>query len=206
VNALWVTDRAAIGDARFRELLRMLAEVPALTVELRERDSTDRECLAWAHEARESLGPGVPLLVNRRFDVALAAAADGVHLPADGLPVSGVRAHTPRGFRIGVSTHSAEEAAAAVGEGADVVVIGPIFDTPSKRRFGPPLGLDALARLPLRAAHRSEIFAIGGIDEPALDRLAAYRDRISGVAGIRLFQEARDPRGVVERIAARNAA
>jgi thiamine-phosphate pyrophosphorylase len=206
VNALWVTDRAAIGDARFRELLRMLAGVPALTVELRERDSTDRECLAWAHEARESLGPGVPLFVNRRFDVALAAAADGVHLPADGLPVSGVRAHTPRGFRIGVSTHSAEEAAAAVGEGADVVVIGPIFDTPSKRRFGPPLGLDALARLPLRAAHRSQIFAIGGIDEPALDRLAAYRDRISGVAGIRLFQEARDPRGVVERIAARNAA
>lgn len=206
MNALWVTDRAAIGDSRFRELLRMLSGAPALTVELRERESPDRERLAWAREARSSLGPAVPLLVNRRFDVALAAAADGVHLPADGLPLSGVRAHTPRGFRIGVSTHSPQEAAAAIGEGADVVLIGPIFDTPSKRRFGPALGPEALSSLPLRVSHRCQVFAIGGIDEPALDRLAPYRDRISGVAGIRLFQEASDPRGVVERIAARDAA
>ena len=206
MNALWVTDRAAIGDERFRELLRTLSGVSALTVELRERDSSDRECLAWAREARSTLGPAVPLLVNRRFDVALAAAAEGVHLPADGLPVSGVRAHTPRGFRIGVSTHSPEEAAAAIDEGADVVLIGPIFDTPSKRRFGPPLGPEALSRLPLLASHRCQVFAIGGIDERGLDRLASYRDRMTGVAGIRLFQEASDPRAVVERIAARNAA
>jgi thiamine-phosphate pyrophosphorylase len=205
VNALWVTDRAAIGDSRFAGLLRALAGAPALTVELRERDATDRECLAWARTARESLGPGVPLFVNRRYDVALAAGADGVHLPADGLPVAQVRAHTPRGFRVGVSTHSPEEAAAAAEE-ADVVLLGPIFDTPSKRRFGPPLGPDALARLPPRSSQRAPIFAIGGIDEAALDRLEAYRERIAGVAGIRLFQDASDPRAVVERIAARGSA
>ncbi len=167
------------------------------------RSAADRECLAWALAARESLGPDVPILVNRRFDVALAAGADGVHLPADGLPVAAVRAHTPRGFRIGRSTHSPEEAAHAIEEQADVVVLGPLFDTPSKRSFGPALGVESLARLPLRASHRSEVFAIGGIDEPALEALEPFRDRISGVAAVRLFQEASDPRAVVERIAAR---
>jgi thiamine-phosphate pyrophosphorylase len=203
VKALYVTDRAAIGDERFLALLARLSGAPALTVELREKEAPDRDRLTWALRAREALGSSVPLLVNSRFDVALAALADGVHLPADGLPLPEVRAHTPRGFRVGVSTHSPEEAEAAIGSGADLVVVGPIFDTPSKRQFGAPLGAKALSRLPLRRTHRSEVFAIGGIDEPALDALEPHRDRISGVAGIRLFQQAPDPRGVAERIAAR---
>jgi thiamine-phosphate pyrophosphorylase len=203
MNALYVTDRAAVGDARFREILRSLSGALGLAVELREKASTDREAVSWASEARETLGPAVPVLVNRRFDVALAAGAAGVHLPADGLPVPGVRAHTPRGFRVGVSTHSPEEAAAAIGDGADLVVIGPIFDTPSKRRFGVPLGVEALERLPLRASHRSEVYAIGGIDEASLDRLEPYRNRIGGVAAIRLFQESADPRVLLSRISTR---
>jgi thiamine-phosphate pyrophosphorylase len=205
MNVLYVTDRSAVGDARFREILRALSGAPALTVELREKGSgsTDRDAIAWAIEARETLGPTVPVLVNRRFDVALAAGASGVHLPSDGLPAAVVRAHTPRGFRVGVSTHSPEEAAAALDAGADLVVIGPIFDTPSKRRFGAPLGVEALGRLPLSSSHRAEVYAIGGIDEAALDLLEPYRDRIAGVAAMRLIQEASDPRGVAERIAAR---
>jgi thiamine-phosphate pyrophosphorylase len=203
MKALYVTDRAAIGDARLREILRSLSGAPGLAVELREKTTTDRETVAWASEAREALGPEVPVLVNRRFDVALAAGAAGVHLPADGLPLSGVRAHTPRGFRVGVSTHSPEEAAAAIEGGADLVVIGPIFDTPSKRRFGAPLGADALARLPERSSHRAEVYAIGGIDEAALDRLEPYGDRIAGVAAIRLFQESADPRATLSKVAHR---
>lgn len=203
MKALYVTDRSSIGDGRFRELLSRLSAAPELTVQLREKEATDRECLAWAGVARESLGEIVPLLVNRRFDIALAAGASGVHLPADGLPVAGVRAHTPRGFRVGVSTHSPEEAAGAIGEGADVVVLGPIFDTPEKRGYGPPLGVQALARLPLRSSHSSEVFAIGGIGEPELGLFEPYRDRLSGVAGIRIFQEASDPRRVADGIAAR---
>ncbi len=203
MKALYVTDRAAIGDERFLALLVRLSGAPELTVELREKGASDRDCLTWASRAREALGPSVPLLVNGRFDIALAARADGVHLPADGLPISEVRAQTPRGFRVGVSTHSPEEAEAAIGSGADLVVLGPIFDTPTKRPFGLPLGAGALGRLPPRDTHGSEVFAIGGIDEPAIEELEPHRDRISGVAGIRLFQEAPDPRGVAERIAAR---
>ena len=202
MKALYVTDRAAIGDRRFLALLGELAGTPELSVELREKEADDRSRLAWAERARTALGP-VPLYVNARFDVALAANADGVHLPADGLPLAAVRAHTPRGFRVGVSTHSAGEARSAIESGADLVVLGPIFDTPSKRRFGAPLGPDVLRDLPPRGSHGSDVFAIGGIGEDAIDALEPYRDRISGVAGVRLFQEAADPRAVAARIAAR---
>jgi len=200
MKALYVTDRQAVGDARLKETLSALSDAPDLVVQLREKETPDRECLAWARLARAALGARVPLLVNRRFDIALAAGADGVHLPASGLPVPKVRGATPRGFRVGVSTHSPAEAAARIGEGADLVLIGPIFDTPSKRAFGPPLGEEALGELPERGEHSCEVFAIGGISEENLRRLGPYRDRIAGIAGVRLFQAAPDPRAVLERI------
>jgi thiamine-phosphate pyrophosphorylase len=203
MKLLYVTDRAAIGDSRLAEVLTALADAPSLTVELREKDVTDREYLALAATVRGRLSPAVPLYVNRRFDVALAAEASGVHLPADGLPLARVRVNTPRGFRIGVSTHSPAEAAEAIAGGADLVVLGPIFDTPSKRDFGPPLGPAALEGLPPRDSHGCELFAIGGMDLSRLPELEAYRDRISGIAAVRLLQESPDPRAVAEEVASR---
>lgn len=202
MKALYVTDRAAIGDVRFEETLAALRGAPGLAVELREKGAGDRDTLRRAESVREMIGPGVPLFVNSRLDVALAAGASGVHLPADGLPLSRVRAAAPRGFLVGVSSHSRSEAAAAIESGADVVVIGPIFDTPSKRAYGPPLGTDALEALPRRDEHDTDVYAIGGIGESEVELLAAFRDRIAGVAAVRLFQESPDPRAVVERIGA----
>ena len=202
MKVLYVTDRASAGEDRLFQVLEALAAGP-VSVELREKDAADLEVLRLAVAARERLGADVPLSVNRRFDIALAAGADGVHLPADGLPLERVRAETPRGFRIGVSTHSAAEARSAIEAGADVVVIGPIFDTPSKRAFGPPLGPESLRDLPPLGSHASDVFAIGGISEENLAALDPYRDRVSGVAAVRLFQESRDPRATAERMASR---
>ncbi len=201
MKLLYVTDRAAVGDAAFERILESLRGAEGLLVELRERHATDRETVRWAGVAREKLGPTVPLLLNRRLDVALAAGADGVHLPADGLPVARVRTAAARETRVGRSTHSPEEAVRAIEDGADLVVIGPVFETPSKASFGAPLGAASLAELPRRATHGAEVFAIGGIDESRAEQVSRFADRISGVAGIRLVQEARDPRAVVERIA-----
>ena len=150
MRILYVTDRPAIGPARFDRVLDALSGARGLLVQVREKDATDREALRQTELVLAKLGPGVPVFANRRFDVALAAGGQGVHLPADGLPVSRVRAGSPRGFRVGVSTHSPQEAVRAIDEGADLVVVGPIFDTPSKRGFGPPLGtfaLDLMTRL-----------------------------------------------------------
>jgi thiamine-phosphate pyrophosphorylase len=202
MKVLYVTDRASIGEERLLAILERLAGGP-LSVELREKDAEDREVLRLAMAARERLGPDVPLTLNGRFDLALAAGADGVHLPSDGLPVARVRAHTPHGFTIGVSTHAPGEAADAIAAGANVVVIGPIFDTPSKRSYGAPLGPAALAALPPRDSHGSEVLAIGGIGEAELEALEPFRDRISGIAAIRLFQDSADPRAAADRIAAR---
>ena len=202
MNCLWVTDRRAAGGDRIDEILDALKGTTHLWVEIREKEAADREILARVRAARAKLGRDVPLSVNRRFDIAMAGGADGVHLPADGLPLARVRANTPRGFRIGVSTHSATEAEEAIEEGADVVVIGPVFETPSKAAWGPPLGVATLENLPPLSAHRAQVFAIGGMTEEKLGQLDAVRDRVSGVAAVRMFQAAPDPRAVVERIAA----
>jgi thiamine-phosphate pyrophosphorylase len=201
VKCLYVTDRRAIGDDLFRRVLRELSGAKQLTVELREKESTDREVVAWARTVKQELGPAVLVLVNRRLDVALAAEADGVHLPADGLPLGRVRAASPRGTRVGVSTHSPAEAIRAIEERADVVVIGPIFETPSKTSYGPPLGTRCLDDLPPCETHGTQVFAIGGIDESRLQEISRFGDRISGVAAVRFVQQASDPRAVVERIA-----
>ena len=203
MRALYVTDRLSAGDARVRDTMAALSGAPGVSVQLREKKTPDREFLRWAETARRTLGRETPLFVNRRFDIALAAGADGVHLPASGLPLSRVRAGTPRGFRIGVSTHSPAEARLAIEGGADLVLIGPIFDTPSKAAFGPPLGTEVLGQLPPRGEHGAEVLAIGGIREQDLDRLEPWRDRIAGVAGIRLFQDTDDPGGLARRISLR---
>ena len=203
MKALYVTDRTAVGDERFGSVIAALSRASAVAVQLREKATTDLETLGWARRCRAALPATIPLYVNRRFDIALAARADGVHLPADGLPPPRVRANTPRGFRIGVSTHSVSEAREAIADGADLVVIGPVFETPSKAAFGPPLSPEILGELPPASEHSADVFAIGGIEESRLDAFEPYRDRIAGVAGIRLFQEAADPLATAERIACR---
>lgn len=204
MKSLYVTDRAAVGDERWVAILESLrsADPATLTVQLREKASTDRETIALAVRTRGALGPVVALYVNRRFDVALAAGADGVHLPSDGLPVPRVRANTPRGFRVGVSAHSPAEVDRAIEEGADLVMFGPIFATPSKTGLGEPLGPGALGKLPPSDEHEADVYAIGGISEDRFEELLPFRNRIDGVAGIRLFQDAADPGAVVRRIAA----
>jgi thiamine-phosphate pyrophosphorylase len=201
VKALYVTDRATLGDDRFRSVIAALSGARELTIQLRERGTPDRETLGWAKRCRAALSAAVPLYVNGRFDIALAARADGVHLPADGLPLSRVRANTPRGFRVGVSTHSAGGAREAIAGGADLVVLGPIFATPSKAAFGPPLSPEVLGQLPLASEHSADVYAIGGVEEDRLEALEPYRERIAGVAGIRLFQKSTDPLATAERIA-----
>ena len=101
------------------------------------------------------------------------------------MPAQVVRRFAPRPFVIGVSCHSLGEAMAAESGGADYVVLGPVFETPSKLGYGPPLGLEKLRDLTSRL--RIPVLALGGITveriRPCLDAGA------SGIAGIRIFQD-----------------
>lgn len=126
------------------------------------------------------------LLVNDRFDVARAAGADGVQLTARSLPASEIRRISDEDFLIGVSTHSLQTSLDARADGADFIVFGPVFETPSKQIFGEPQGLEKLREV-TNASPGFPVLAIGGIN---LDNAAdCFRAGASGVAAIRLFQD-----------------
>jgi thiamine-phosphate pyrophosphorylase len=178
VRLYLVTDRNGTGGRPLIDVVgaALLGGVDA--VQLREKDLPARELHAMAIELRALCSRhGALLLINDRIDVALAVDADGVHLPADSFRVEDARALLGPGKCIGVSTHSASEAQAADDAGAGFIVLGPVFDTPSKRDFGEPLGASTIEDACRNV--RTPIIAIGGITP---ERVAAVRH--SGAAGV----------------------
>jgi len=195
-----VTDR---GQADGRDLIDVvdaaLAALPPASaiVQLREKDLVPRDLYALARRLLEvTHRHRCPLLVNDRIDVALAAGADGVHLPEKGLPIAVARRlGRPGSFTIGVSVHGADAAGAAARDGADLIVCGPIWDTPSKRGLGEPLGEAVLAqaqRAILGAGAAARLYAIGGVTSPERAQ-AAVRAGAHGVAVVRGVMAAADP-------------
>jgi len=134
--------------------------------------------------------------VHQDLDAAVAAGADGVHLPSGG-SLQTARARLPGGL-IGASAHSAEEASALLRAGADYVTVSPVFTTASKPGYGPAIGLDGLAKIAARAP--GAVIALGGITaETAPLCLAAGAH---GVAVMGEVMRAQDPQAAVEAILA----
>jgi thiamine-phosphate pyrophosphorylase len=129
---------------------------------VRERDLCAKELLALADQIGQLAGPrGSQLLINDRLDIALSVEGAGVHLRSDSLPVSIARRLIGAGRLLGVSVHSVSGAVQAEAEGADYIVFGPIYETPSKHMYGVPLGLSTLEEA-VRAV-RVPIVGIGGV-------------------------------------------
>jgi thiamine-phosphate pyrophosphorylase len=150
-------------------------------VQLREKDLGTRDLLKMAYCLRELTGRyGAKLFINDRVDIALAADADGVHLGGSSMPASAARKAAGEGMLIGVSTHGMTEAEKAVEEGADFITLGPIFATPSKMKYGNPLGTELLrevsAKIPV------PVFAIGGINRERVARVLE-----AGASGVALI-------------------
>jgi thiamine-phosphate pyrophosphorylase len=168
-------------------LVRAAAEARVTLVQLREKGLGGRVLYELAAAAAQAArGSGTRVLVNDRADIARAAACDGVHLTANSLDAAAVRRAFGEDFLIGVSTHTPGEARAAREGGADFVVFGPVFDTPSKRAYGPPAGLGALTRTALELSP-FPVVALGGVGEGEVGRV--LRAGAAGVAGIRLFAD-----------------
>ena len=127
-------------------------------------------------------GAGVTVIVNGRPDVASAAGADGVHLPANGLPVEEVRANFST-LAVGVSCHSVDEVRAAGDAGADYAFLSPIFATPGK---GEPLGLETLKET-VEAAGDLPLIGLGGVDDANSAKILAAG--AAGFAAIRYLDE-----------------
>jgi len=156
-----VTDRRQTGGRPLAEVVEECLAAGLRAVQLREKDLPGAEFLALAHSLREvTRRVGARLFINGRLDVALAVGADGLQRGHDAPPLPVLRSRAPD-LPIGASVHGVDEAGAAERDGADFIVFGPVYDTASKRPYGPPQGLDALANVV--KAVSVPVFAIGGV-------------------------------------------
>lgn len=154
-------------------------------IQVRERGISDRGLLAFTRRALAAARDArARVLVNARTDIALAAPAHGVHLPAASPAAPRVRALTPPGFLVGRSVHDVDEALRAEQQGGcDYLVFGTVYPSASKPAGHPVSGVGALARV--CAAVRLPVLAIGGIGPERLTEVAAAG--AAGVAAIGVF-------------------
>ncbi len=212
----YVTDRHSLYGIEAREeretlLLKIGAAAAAGVdwIQIREKDLSGRDCGLLTREAlqraaKSQAGNAAPtrILVNDRQDVALSEGAGGVHLGENSLPLREAKrlanAQAQRqDFLIGVSCHSLE-AARAAASGANYLFFGPVFATPSKAAFGAPQGLERLAAV-CRAVS-VPVLAIGGVTVE--NAITCLRAGASGIAAIRMFQDAGNISSVVASLRA----
>jgi thiamine-phosphate pyrophosphorylase len=164
-------------------------------VQIREKDLEAGDLLKLAVEVRKASGGG-RVLVNERADVAAAAGLGGVHLPSDSANPGAMGRILGAGGLAGVSCHSLGDVMRATREGADFVVAGPVFETPSKRHYGPPLGLAVLEEICREAP--IPVLALGGVNVENAGR--CMEAGAAGVAGISLFRGGARLRATVEAL------
>lgn len=158
-----VTDRTQAAGRPLEEVTRAALAGGARVFQVREKDLEARELTALVERILGIIRPAEGLLlVNDRIDVALAVGADGVHLTQRSLPPAVARRLVGHERLLGVSCHSLAEAQEAQEGGADFILLGPIFFTPSKAPYGAPLGLEVLKQV--RPHIRLPILGIGGIN------------------------------------------
>lgn len=189
------TEQAAASDVERMD--QSQASPGNLAVQLREKDLSARELYDLGARLQSVLAPRrVPLLINDRLDVALALDAAGVHLAGHSLPTRSARHVLGPDKLLGVSTHSLDAARQAADEGADFVVFGPVFATPSKLAYGPPQGLSQLA-----AVVRDVPIPVLGIGGITLANLPQVRQTgAHGVAMIRAVLAASDPCAATQQL------
>jgi len=198
-----VSDLDVTEPRRFVDLVEAIAAGGArFAVQVRAKALHDSALLAFARAVRDGIDRAgaagrVPLLINGRLDLALAVGADGVHLPAAGVPAARARAELGGGRMLGVSTHSPDEVRAAREAGADYAIFGPVHLTPSKPAVAEPQGSAGLAAA-IAAAEGLPVLAIGGFTPERA--AAARRLGAHGVAVIRAVLEAGDPLGAARSL------
>ena len=191
-------------DATSVEFQSVLSQVSAAVIagiqliQLREKQLTARVLFELTRSVLEiTRGTSTRVLVNDRADIAAGAGANGVHLTTNSLEPKIIRQSFGEEFLIGASTHSLEEAVAAREGGADFAVFGPVFETSSKTRYGPPVGLDKLSET-CWALDPFSILALGGISKD--NAVQCLHAGASGVAGIGMFANPSTLRATVAAI------
>lgn len=193
IRFIVITDNVRDGQSGLIARAAAAAHGGASCIQLRLKDVSARDLITLAQELVRSVG--VPVIVNDRADVAIAAGAAGVHLGADDLPPAAVRAFAPEGFIIGASVGIDDEVRGS--RGADYVGIGPVFSTGSKTNAGTAIGVAEFKRLAELTGLPA--VAIGGIT--ASNARAAIDAGAAGVAAIAAIMGAEDPAAAASEMA-----
>lgn len=180
-----ITDRRLSGLTHAAQAAR-LCEGGARLVQLREKALPAREFYAEVLEAlKVARSFGAKLIVNDRADVALVVGADGVHLGQDDMPPEAARLLLGEEKAVGFSTHGAGQAVAAARLPVDYVAIGPVFDTSSKEKPDPAVGLEGVRRVRAAVGGSVRLVAIGGITaETAPSVLEAGADTVAVIGAL----------------------
>jgi len=186
-----------VADAAAEHVLPAALRGGVDMVQLRDRELDDDSLLEVAARFRAACGEQEALFwLNDRPDLALAAGADGIHVGQDDVPPGEVREQVGERLLIGLSTHSPEQFAAALGSEADQLSVGPVWETPTKPGR-PAAGLEYVRHA---AAHAGDQpwFAIGGIDEANIGEVVDAGAR--RVVVVRAIRHAADPAGAARRL------
>jgi thiamine-phosphate pyrophosphorylase len=207
-----LVDPERAGKRGLADLARLVAQGGATLVQLRDKLSDTRPMVERARVIKAALAPfHVPLLINDRVDVALAAGADGVHVGQTDMAVEDARLLLGPDAIIGLSIKTAAQAEAAPIEALDYAAIGGVFATASKDNPSPPIGpagLAGIAAIFRRRAPEFPLCGIAGIDATnAGDTIAAGADGVAVISALSLVNDpqsaARALRGIVDAALAR---
>ncbi len=192
-----VTDQALCLGRSLTSVVANAVRAGIACVQLREKTLPTRYFLTQALALKPILSAaGIPLLINDRVDIALAAGAEGVHLGQNDMPCEAARRLLGPAAVIGLSVETWEDVTAAQDLDVDYLGVSPIFSTPTKTDTKTPWGLDGLARI--RAYSRHPLVAIGGLNYAnASDIIKAGADAIAVVSAI---CSAKDPYAAVREL------
>ena len=179
-----VTDRSLIGNRSLDDVVLEAVRGGVTAVQLREKECSTRDFVAWARRLSAILRPlSIPLLINDRVDVALAAGVAGVHIGQSDMDYSDARRLLGPDALIGLSVETPQQAHAAESWDCDYLGVGPIFPTATKSDAAPAWGLAALREL--RRVSKHQLVAIGGIGRGnARQVIAAGADGLAVVSAI----------------------
>jgi thiamine-phosphate pyrophosphorylase len=203
------------NDRDLGSLTRLVAEGGATLVQLRDKTGSTRQLIEEARAMADALaGTKIPLLINDRVDVALAAEADGVHIGWDDISAADARLLLGRTAIIGLSIKTLQQAQDAPLQHLDYVCIGGVYETMSKDNPDPPIGAEGLRMIAAAIRKRAPLMPVGaiaGIDESnAAATIAAGADGVAIISALSMADDpkvaARTMRTVIDTALARRGA
>ena len=185
-----VTDRGLARGRSTLDIVKAAVSGGVTCVQLREKDCSTLEFIEQALAIKNFLEEReVSLVINDRLDVALAVAADGVHLGQSDMPLEMARKIAGPSMLIGISAESVQDAVEAEKGGADYLGVSPIYATPTKTDTVPPLGLEGLREIRKRV--EIPLVGIGGLNKS--NAAEVIRNGADGVAVVSAIVAADDP-------------